>query len=139
MAQKFGAYTRFDSSIPHKLNELAILITARFWNSQYEWSAHHKYGLQAGLSPALIAAVAEGKRPEGMEADEAAVYDFCHELLETRQVSDAAFGAVKDKFGERGVVDLIGVMGYYHIVSMALNVDRYPLPEGAKAELEAAK
>ena len=74
-----------------------------------------------------------------MEADEAAVYDFCHELLETRQVSDAAFGAVKDKFGERGVVDLIGVMGYYHIVSMALNVDRYPLPEGAKAELEAAK
>jgi len=139
MAQKFGAYTRFDSSIPHKLNELAILITARFWNSQYEWSAHHKYALQAGLAPALIAAVAQGKRPEGMEADEAAVYDFCHELLETRQVSDATFGAVRDRFGERGAVDLIGVMGYYHIVSMALNVDRYPLPEGAKPELEALK
>ena len=139
MAQKFGAYTRFDSSIPHKLNELAILITARFWNSQYEWSAHHKYALQAGLAPALIAAVAQGKRPEGMEADEVAVYDFCHELLETRQVSDATFGAVRDRFGERGAVDLIGVMGYYHIVSMALNVDRYPLPEGAKPELEALK
>jgi len=139
MAQKFGAYTRFDSSIPHKLNELAILITARFWNSQYEWAAHHKYGLEAGLSPALIAAVAAGKRPEKMASEEAAVYDFCHELLETRQVSDATFSAVKEKFGERGVVDLIGVMGYYHIVSMALNVDRYPLPDGAKPELEAAQ
>lgn len=139
MAQKFGAYTRFNSSMPHKLNELAILVTARFWNSQYEWSAHHKYGLQAGLSPALIAAVAEDKRPEGMQADEAAVYDFCHELLATRGVSDATFDAVKDKFGERGVVDLIGVTGYYHIVSMALNVDRYPLPEGAQAELDAVK
>ena len=139
MAQQFGAYTRFDSSIPHKLNELAILITARFWNSQYEWSAHHKYGLAAGLSPALIDAVAAGKRPTEMQPDEQAVYEFCHELLETRQVSDATFAAVKDKFGERGVVDLIGVMGYYHIVSMALNVDRYPLPEGAKPELQALK
>ncbi|MGO8918627.1 MAG: carboxymuconolactone decarboxylase family protein [Stellaceae bacterium] len=136
-AQQFGAYTRFDSSIPHKLNELAILMTARFWNSQYEWLAHHKYGLAAGLSPALIDAVATGKQPTGMEPDEQAVYEFCHELLETRQVSDPAFAAVKARFGERGVVDLIGVMGYYHIVSMALNVDRYPLPDGAKPELQA--
>lgn len=139
MAQQFGAFTRFDSSIPHKLNELAILITARFWTSQYEWSAHHKYALEAGLSPALIEAVATGKRPAEMQPDEQVVYDFCHELLETRHVSDATFAAVNDTFGERGVVDLIGVMGYYHIVSMALNVDRYPLPDGAKPELEALK
>lgn len=139
VAQQFGAYTRFDSSIPHKLNELAILMTARFWNSQYEWYAHHKYGLQAGLSPALIDAVAAGKRPGEMDPDEQAVYAFCHELLETRQVSDPAFAAVKTRFGERGVVDLIGVMGYYHIVSMALNVDRYPLPDGATPELHAEK
>jgi 4-carboxymuconolactone decarboxylase len=139
MAQKFGAYTRFDSSIPHKLNELAILVTARFWDSQYEWSAHHKYGLEAGLSPALIDAISAGQSPAEMQPDEAAVYTFCHELLETRQVSDATFNAVKEKFGERGVVDLIGVMGYYHIVSMALNVDRYPLPNGAKPELQALK
>jgi 4-carboxymuconolactone decarboxylase len=139
MAQKFGAYTRFDSSIPHKLNELAILVTARFWDSQYEWYAHHKYGLEAGLSPALIDAIAAGKPPTDMQPDEATVYAFCHELLETRQVSDATFDAVKEKFGERGVVDLIGVIGYYHIVSMALNVDRYPLPGGAKPELQALK
>jgi len=139
LAQKFGAFMRYDSSIPHKLNELAILITGRFWSSQYEWSAHHKYGLAAGLSPALIDAVAAGKRPADMQPDEAAVYDFCHELLYTRAVSDAAFAAAKDKFGERGIVDLIGVMGYYHIVSMALNTDRYPLPDGAKPELQAVK
>lgn len=139
LAQQFGAYTRFDSSIPHKLNELAILMTARFWNAQYEWYAHHKYGLEAGLSPALIDAVAGGRRPPSLQPDEQAVYDFCRELLETRQVSDPVFAAVKARFGERGVVDLIGVMGYYHIVSMALNVDRYPLPDGAKPELQALK
>ena len=74
-----------------------------------------------------------------MQPDEAVVYDFCHELLETRQVSDATFKAAVDKFGERGVVDLMGVMGYYHLVAMALNVDRYPLPDGAKPELQALK
>lgn len=136
MAQQFGAYTRYDSSIPHKLNELAILITARFWNSQYEWYAHHKYGLQAGLSPELIDAVATGKHPEGMAPDEAAVYEFCHELLYRKEVSDATFAALKERFGEKGAVDLIGTMGYYNIVSMALNTDRYPLPEGATAELK---
>jgi 4-carboxymuconolactone decarboxylase len=135
LAQKWGAYMRFHSSIPHKLNEFAILITARFWNSQYEWYAHHQYALKAGLSAAVIDAVATGKRPASMQPDEQIVYDFCHELLYTRQVSDAHFKAVVDRFGERGAVDLMGVMGYYHLVSMALNVDRYPLPAGAKPEL----
>ncbi|MFI5020258.1 MAG: carboxymuconolactone decarboxylase family protein [Alphaproteobacteria bacterium] len=135
LAQKFGAYTRYNSSVEHKLNEFAILITARFWNSQYEWYAHHKYALQAGISPAVIDDLAAGKRPAAMDRDEAIVFDFCKELLDSRQVSDANFTAAVERFGERGVVDLIGVMGYYHIVSMLLNVDRYPLPEGAQAEL----
>ncbi len=135
LAQKYGAYMRFHSSIPHKLNEFAILITARFWNSQYEWYAHHQYALKAGLSPAVIDAVATGRRPTSMQPDEEIVYNFCHELLNSRQVSDAHFKAAVDRFGERGVVDLIGVMGYYHLVSMALNVDRYPLPAGGKPEL----
>ena len=136
LAQNYGAHMRFHSSVPHKLNEFAILMTARFWNSQYEWSAHHKYALEAGLSPEVIDSVAMGKRPTSMQADEEAVYNFCDELLNTRQVSDATFSAAKDKLGERGVVDLIGVMGYYHLVSMLLNVDRYPLPDGAKDELK---
>jgi len=135
IAQALGAYLRFKSSIPHKLNELAILMTGRFWNAQYEWYAHHKLALEAGLSPAIIEAVAVGKRPADMQSDEAVIYDFCHEFLETKQVSDATFKAAVDKFGERGVVDLVGVMGYYHLVSMLLNVDRYPLPDGVRPEL----
>jgi 4-carboxymuconolactone decarboxylase len=136
LAQKFGEYTRYDTSIPHKLNELAILITARFWGSQYEWSSHHQYGLEAGLAPALIDDLAAGRRPAHMSDDEAVIYDFCHELLYTKAVSDATFDSAREKFGERGIVDLIGVMGYYHLVAMALNVDRYPLPGGAKPELQ---
>lgn len=139
LAQKYGSYMRFHSSIPNKLNEFAILITGRFWNSQYEWYAHHKYALQAGLSPAVIDAVATGKRPASMQPDEEVVYNFCTELLNTRQVSDATFKAAVDKLGERGVVDLMGVMGYYHLVSMVLNVDRYPLPDGAQPELKPIK
>src|ERR1700693_2902972 len=139
LAQNYGAHMRFHSSVPRKLNEFAILMTARFWNSQYEWSAHHKYALEAGLSPEVIEGVATGKRPTSMQADEEAVYNFCTELLNTRQVSDATFNATVDKFGERGVVDLIGVMGYYPLVSMLLNVDRYPLPDGGQPELKPIK
>jgi 4-carboxymuconolactone decarboxylase len=136
LAQQFGASTRFNSSIPRKLNELAIIMTARHWTSQYEWQAHHRAALQAGLSPAIADAVAQGKRPTGMQKDEEAVYNFCSELLNTKQVSDGTFETAKAAFGERGVVDLIGVMGWYHTVSMLLNTDRYPLPDGAQPELK---
>ena len=139
LAQQFGASTRFNTSMPRKLNELAIIITARHWTSQYEWQAHHRAALQAGLSPAIADAIAQGKRPAGMQPDEAAVYNFCSEMLTTKQVSDATFKAAKDAFGERGVVDLIGVMGWYQTVSMLLNADRYPLPEGTQAELKPLK
>jgi 4-carboxymuconolactone decarboxylase len=136
LAQKFGAYLRFHSSVPRKLNEFAIIITARYWNAQYEWYAHHRYALEAGIAPAVADAVAAGKRPASMQADEEAVYNFCTELLSTKQVSDKTFDAAKKLLGERGVVDLIAVMGYYHFVSMVLNVDRYPLPEGVKPPLQ---
>lgn len=136
LAQKYGAYLRFHSSVPKKLNEFAILITARHWNSQYEWYAHHKYGLQAGLNPEVIAALAAGKRPSPMAPDEEIVYNFCTELLDAKRVSDRTFEAAKEKLGERGVVDLIGVVGYYQLVSMLLNVDGYPLPDDARPELK---
>jgi 4-carboxymuconolactone decarboxylase len=135
LAQQLGARVRFHSSLPNRLNEMAILMTARFWNAQYEWSAHKKNALTAGLNPAVIEAIATGKRPGSMQPDEEAVYDFGDELLRTREVSDKAFKAAVDRFGERGVVDLTGVMGYYCFVSMMLNIDRYPLPEGEKPEL----
>jgi 4-carboxymuconolactone decarboxylase len=139
LAQEFGAQMRFHSSLPRKLNEMAIIITARHWTAQYEWNAHRTAAAQAGLKEPIIQAIAAGKRPESLDTDETIVYNFATELLRTHEVSDANFKAVKDKFGEKGVVDLIGVMGYYQMVSMLLNVDRYPLPAGAKPELQPLK
>lgn len=136
LAQKLGAQLRFHSSLPKRLNELAILITARFWSAQYEWSAHRRLALAAGLDPAIVEAIASGRRPSFHEPDEEIVYNFSNELLTTKQVSDAAFKAAVDKFGEHGVVDLTGLMGYYCFVSMMLNIDRYPLPDGEKPELK---
>ena len=130
---------RFHSSLPRKLNEMAIIITARHWTAQYEWNAHRAAAAQAGLNEAIIKSIAAGKRPESMNSDETVIYNFATELLNTHQVSDANFKAAKDKFGEHGVVDLISVMGYYQLVSMLLNVDRYPLPAGAKPELQPLK
>ena len=136
LAQKLGAELRFHSSLPNKLNELAIIMTARFWSAQYEWTAHKRNAIKAGLNPAIVDAIATGKRPTGMQPDEEAIYNFGNELLKNRDVSDASFKAVVEKFGERGAVDLTGVMGYYCFVSMMLNIDRYPLADGEKPELQ---
>jgi len=129
--RKVGEYLRFESSIPKRLNEFAILITARTWTAQYEWFAHLRLALKEGLNPALAQDLAQGKRPQNMQADEAAIYNFCQELHSTHQVSDAHYQAVYDLFGEQGIVDLMIVSGYYVMVSMVLNVNRTPLPEGA--------
>jgi len=139
LAQQFGGSLRFHSSLPRKLNEMAILLTARYWTAQYEWSAHRKAASDAGLSESIIEAIAAGKKPGSMDSGETVVYNFGTELLNTKQVSDPVFKAAVDKFGERGVVDLVSVMGYYHFVSMILNVDRYPLAPGTKPELQALK
>ena len=136
LAQKLGAQLRFHSSLPNKLNELAIIMTARFWTAQYEWYAHKRAALQAGLNPAIVEAIQNGKRPAAMAKDEAAVYTFCTEVLNTKHVSDATFQTAKDAVGEKGVVDLMGVMSWYQMVSMLLNVDRYPLPDGVQPELK---
>lgn len=136
LAQKFGAEMRFHSSVPRKLNEFAILITARHWTAQYEWYAHRRDGLKYGLEAAVIDSLATGRRPASMDPDEQVTYNFCHELLETGQVSDPVFKAAVDRFTERGVVDLVGTMGYYSMVSMLLNTDRYPMPDGIKPMLK---
>lgn len=133
--QSLGAEIRFRSSIPPKLNELAIITTARHWMCQYEWFAHHRLALEAGLDPAVADDIAQGRQPAKLSEDEAIVYNFSRELHETHGVSDATYKAVLDRFGERGVMDLIAVNGYYGLVSMTLNVDRTPLPGGAPAPL----
>ena len=135
-AQKLGEYARFRPAVPAKLRELAIIVTARHWTAHYEWYAHRRAAAQEGLKEDIITAIANRKRPVGMQPDEEVVYNFANELLETKQVSDAAFKAVVDRFGEKGAVDIIGVMGYYQMVSILLNVDRYPLPAGTQPELK---
>jgi 4-carboxymuconolactone decarboxylase len=134
--QRLGEEIRFRSSLPSKLNEMAIMITARFWTSQYEWYAHCKLALEAGLDPAIAQDIAEDRRPAKMDADEAIIYDFSQELHENQGVSDANYKRVLDRFGERGVFDLIAVNGFYSLVSMCLNVDRTPLPEGVPLPLK---
>jgi 4-carboxymuconolactone decarboxylase len=131
LAQKLGEYIRFRSAVPRRLNEMAILMTARWWSSQYEWHAHKTLALEAGLSAAVVDDLQASRRPGAMKPDEAVIYDFCTELRERRRVSDATFKAAVGLLGEKGVVDLIATMGYYDLVSMVLNVDRYPLPAGA--------
>jgi 4-carboxymuconolactone decarboxylase len=132
LAQNLGEYVRFRSSVPPRLNEFAILLTAKSWSSQYEWYAHKTAALAAGLDASVIDDVQVGRRPARMRPDETIIYDFSGELRERHRVSDATFKAAVGLLGEKGVMDLIAVMGYYDLVSMVLNVDRYPLPAGEK-------
>lgn len=128
--QRLGEHLRFSSSLPPRLNEFAIIINARFWESKYEWFAHRPLAVKAGLAESIADAVARGERPQGMTDDEALVYDFCTTLHRRHFVDDALFERAKAGLGEQGVVDLIGVSGYYTLVSMVLNVAEIPLPAG---------
>jgi 4-carboxymuconolactone decarboxylase len=134
-ARGLSDYLRFKSSLSPRLSEFVILITAREWTQQYEWNAHHALAMKGGLSPEVAKAIAEGRRPEKMADDEAAMYDFCIELHRNRSVSDATYARAVAKFGEQGVVDAIGLSGWYTLVAMVLNTARTPLPAGAAPAL----
>jgi len=129
LAQQFGASMRFHAALPKRLLETVIIVVARYWTAQFEWTAHKRAALQAGLSPAFVDAIANGERPDAVSPDVDTAYAFIAELLKTKQVSDATFLAAKNRFGEKGVVDMIGLSGWYSMVSMALNVDRYPVAQ----------
>ena len=128
--QKLGEHLRFNSTLPARLNEFAILINARFWGSKYEWYAHRPLALKGGLAESIADDVANGRRPAGLKDDEALVFDFCSVLHRQHFVDDALFQRAVSTLGEQGVVDLIGVSGYYTLVSMVLNVAEVPLPAG---------
>jgi 4-carboxymuconolactone decarboxylase len=136
-AQELGAQVRFNSVLPAPLREMAILMAARHWTSHFEWNAHRAAALQAGLDPAIVASIAAGERPRSMRPNEAALHRFCDELLETKRVGDDTFAAAKAAFGEQGIAEIIFTLGYYSMVSMLLNVDEHPLPEGVEPELES--
>lgn len=133
--QKTGEYLRYNSAFEPRLSEMAILITARLWTQNFEWYAHEPIAEKAGLNRAIIDAIADGRRPAAMAEDEAVVYDFLDELSRTRQVSDATYQRTVKAFGERGVIDLVGIHGYYSLLAMVLNVSQAPIPEGAKPGL----
>jgi 4-carboxymuconolactone decarboxylase len=129
-------YLRFNSSLPPRLSEFVILLTAREWSQNYEWAAHHRLAMEGGLHPDIAAAVADGRRPDSMAADEEALYDFCTALHRDGRVSDAVYARAVAEFGEQGVVDMVGLSGYYSLIAMVLNTARVPLAPNATPGLE---
>jgi 4-carboxymuconolactone decarboxylase len=129
--QSVGEYLRFRSSLEPRISEFVMLIVSREWSQQFEWAVHVPLGRKAGLAEALIAALAERRRPAGMREDEEIVYDFCDELLRTKGVSETTYGRTVQKFGEAGVIDIVAVAGYFTTVSMVMNVAHTPPPAGA--------
>lgn len=136
--QKVGEYLRFHTSLDKRVNEMAIIMTAQHWGSQYEWFAHAPLALKAGLDPSIVAAIGAGKKPEKMKDDEAIVWEFTTQLRRDHAVGDDIYGKALEKFGEQGVMDLIAVNGYYDVVSMTLNVARVMAPEGEQMPFNQA-
>ena len=138
LTQKAMAYSRFSgregySSVPPKLNELAILMVGKLWSAEYVWNAHHAYGVRMGLAAETVEAIRRGVRPANLPKDEQAIYNFADEFLRTHAVSDATLNAARDVLGgDRGIVDLVGTMGLYQISSMMVALDKTPLPQGVK-------
>jgi 4-carboxymuconolactone decarboxylase len=124
-ARAMGDYLRYKSAMGNTLSELAILMTARDWSQDYEWSVHYPIALKAGIRQEVADAIADGRRPAGMSPDEEAVYEFVGELLKNKQVSNATFERAKSRFGAKGVVDLTGIVGYYTFLGMQLNAAQY--------------
>ena len=124
--QRVGAYLRYKSAIGVRLTELAILVTATEWRQPVEWAIHAPIAEREGIAPAIIAALARSERPAGLAADEAAVYDVCTELHRQRCLSDATWSRALALFGEQGLVDLIGINGYYALLAMVMNAARTP-------------
>jgi 4-carboxymuconolactone decarboxylase len=129
-AQALGKYCRYDSSLPPRLSELAILVTARYWTADYEWWAHEKHARAAGLADAVIEAVRAGRAPALERDDEAAVYEVATTLYRERCLPDAVYRRGLDALGEGGMVDLVGIMGYYALIAMTINAFDVRPPDG---------
>jgi 4-carboxymuconolactone decarboxylase len=129
-ARAMGDYLRFKSTLPPQLSEFMILITAREWTQQYEWEAHAKLALKAGVTAQTVDAIAQGRRPEHLTEDEAILYDLSTELQHNKSVSDGTYARAVSRYGEQGVIDAVGITGYYTMLAMVLNTARTPLPAG---------
>ena len=127
-AQRMGEYLRYRSAIGTRLSELAILVTARQWDQQVEWAIHAPLAAQNGIAPAAIDAIAGRRAPDSLLDDEQAVHDFCIELQQHKRVSDATYARALALFGEHGVVDLMGINGYYTFLAMVMNGAQTAVP-----------
>jgi 4-carboxymuconolactone decarboxylase len=128
--QKVGEYLRYESPLDRRLFELTILWVARWWDQQFEWSYHHPLALQAGLDPAVVDAIAEDRRPEGMDDAAAVVWDVLDEMFRTRGISDRTWAAAAEQLGEAGVVEVVATAGYYTTLAVVMNAARTPAPGG---------
>ena len=129
-ASRLGEYLRYRSAIGTRLSEFVILLVARDWSQDYEWHVHAPIALREGVAAETVAAIADGRRPDGMSEDEETCWTFATELLRTRRVSDPTYGRALARFGERGIVDLAALVGYYGLLAAAMNTARTALPEG---------
>jgi|SRR5215470_2178588 len=129
LAQQLGGYCRFKTGVSPRLSEFAILVTAKLWRAQYEWFAHVPQAERAGVKPQTIRDLHQGRVPKSAPKDERAIYDFIQELYKTRRVSDKNFKRVSDILGQEATVEFVGILGYYVLISMILNVFRMPVPE----------
>jgi 4-carboxymuconolactone decarboxylase len=130
LAQRLGAHCRYGTALPPRLSEFAILVTAQLWRAQYEWFAHAPIAERAGVKAATIRALQAGRTPTAAPDDERAIYDLIRELYDTKRVSDRSYARVNALLGDAGTVELVGILGYYTLVAMSLNVFRSPLPDG---------
>ena len=128
LAQQLGGYCRFKTGVPPRLSEFAILVTARLWRAQYEWFAHVPQAERAGVKAQTIRDLHKGRVPKAAPKDERAIYDFIQELYKTRRVSDKTFARVHTLLGDAATVELVGILGYYVLISMILNVFRMSPP-----------
>lgn len=130
LAQQLGGHCRYNTAVPPRLSEFAILVTAKLWRAQYEWFAHVPQAERAGVKKATIQDLHKGRVPKSAPKDERAIYDFIQDLYKTRRVSDKNFKRVSTILGEAATVEFVGILGYYVLISMILNVFRMPIPEG---------
>ena len=135
-AQALGAYCRFGTSLPPRLSELAICVTGAFWKANYEWFAHAPLAMKAGIDGAALEAIRTGGKPKFDKSDEQLVYDFVSELVTTKRVSNATFERAKKEISETGVIDLVGIVGYYSLVSVTLNTFELAVPDGEKVPFD---
>lgn len=133
--QRFGEILRYRTSLPSRLSELAILVTARRWNSELEWVVHARAARDAGLDEAVIGAIRAGEPPNFTSDEEAEIYEYVRQLQTLGQVSEPAYAAVRARWNDVGIVELTAITGYYTMVSMTLNAHHIPLPDGMKADL----